>query len=161
MAMGRAFLAKAGHLNNNNKHHNSNGGGGNYQLTNGGAQSPLMHPSANTSSSSSSKAQTENTLAEVFGTKDAGLIPNKHRAFLMDTQVKYTVVSAIVTARKGKYIEAFFSNFVISSILSFFLCGKKKYVRFIFVWRERNVKMITNFEFFFFFFFLKFQDFNV
>ena len=25
--------------------------------------------------------------------KDAGLIPNKHRTFVMDTQVKYTVVS--------------------------------------------------------------------
>ena len=32
-------------------------------------------------------------LVQVFGSKDAGLIPNKHRAFLMDTQVKYTVVS--------------------------------------------------------------------
>ena len=38
-------------------------------------------------------ARAEATLADVFGSKDAGLIPNKHRTFVMDTQVKYTVVS--------------------------------------------------------------------
>jgi hypothetical protein len=42
---------------------------------------------------SNGRATSEATLADVFGTKDAGLIPNKHRAFVMDTQVKYTVVS--------------------------------------------------------------------
>ena len=69
VAMGRAFLAKA-------NNHIGNG-------------SPA------TVSNSSSSSKTEATLAEVFGSKDAGLIPNKHRAFLMDTQVKYTVVSEL------------------------------------------------------------------
>ena len=32
-------------------------------------------------------------FADIFTSKDGSLIPNKHRAFLMDTQVKYTVVS--------------------------------------------------------------------
>ena len=69
MAMGKALLAKANHK-NNNLNHNSN-------LSN-------EVPSRN-----------EANLADVFGTRDAGLIPNKHRAFLMDTQVKYTVVRKI------------------------------------------------------------------
>ena len=106
MAMGRAFLAKA-HLNNkqqqlqqqhgsssNNNHLNSSAAAAAavvLQQQQQQQQSPLMHANGN-----GSKAQTENTLAEVFGTKDAGLIPNKHRAFLMDTQVKYTVVSSFV-----------------------------------------------------------------
>ena len=33
------------------------------------------------------------SLADIFSSKDGALIPNKHRAFLMDTQVKYTIVS--------------------------------------------------------------------
>ena len=33
------------------------------------------------------------SFADIFTSKDGSLIPNKHRAFLMDTQVKYTVVS--------------------------------------------------------------------
>lgn len=61
--MGKAILAKAGHLNG-------------------------TRPNGKTPAVSSAE-----TLAEVFGSKDAGLIPNKHRAFLMDTQIKYTVVS--------------------------------------------------------------------
>ena len=32
-------------------------------------------------------------FADIFTSKDGSLIPNKHRAFLMDTQVKYTIVS--------------------------------------------------------------------
>ena len=33
-------------------------------------------------------------LADIFSGKDTGaFVPNKHRAFLMDTQVKYTIVS--------------------------------------------------------------------
>ena len=36
----------------------------------------------------------EEGLAEIFSGKDTGaIVPNKHRAFLMDTQVKYTIVS--------------------------------------------------------------------
>jgi len=31
------------------------------------------------------------SLADIFSSKDGALIPNKHRAFLMDTQVKYTI----------------------------------------------------------------------
>ena len=31
-------------------------------------------------------------LADIFSNKDGTLVPNKHRAFLMDTQVKYTIV---------------------------------------------------------------------
>ena len=34
-------------------------------------------------------------FADIFTSKDGSLIPNKHRAFLMDTQVKYTIVSII------------------------------------------------------------------
>ena len=34
------------------------------------------------------------SLADIFSNKDGALIPNKHRAFLMDTQVKYTIVSS-------------------------------------------------------------------
>ena len=35
-------------------------------------------------------------LADIFSGKDTGaFVPNKHRAFLMDTQVKYTIVSQI------------------------------------------------------------------
>ena len=33
-------------------------------------------------------------FADIFTSKDGSLIPNKHRAFLMDTQVKYTIVSS-------------------------------------------------------------------
>ena len=76
VAMGKAFLARA---------------------------NPLTHKTSATSLAPAgngtiagqghSTAKTESTLAEVFGSKDAGLIPNKHRAFVMDTQVKYTVVS--------------------------------------------------------------------
>ena len=33
------------------------------------------------------------SFADIFTSKDGSLIPNKHRAFLMDTQVKYTIVS--------------------------------------------------------------------
>ena len=32
-------------------------------------------------------------VADLFSNKDGALVPNKHRAFLMDTQVKYTIVS--------------------------------------------------------------------
>ena len=80
VAMGRAFFARhaAGsnhvHQSNNN---NVNGGKSNGGLTNGIGNA----------------ARAEATLADVFGSKDAGLIPNKHRTFVMDTQVKYTVVS--------------------------------------------------------------------
>ena len=31
--------------------------------------------------------------ADIFTNKDGSFVPNKHRAFLMDTQVKYTIVS--------------------------------------------------------------------
>ena len=61
VAMGKAFLAKA-----------------NNSLL------PLSAASPNGRNHS-------NNLAQVFGTKDAGLIPNKHRSFLMDAQVKYSV----------------------------------------------------------------------
>ena len=43
--------------------------------------------------SNGTNSSRENAISEAFGSKDAGLVPNKHRAFLMDTQVKYTVVS--------------------------------------------------------------------
>jgi hypothetical protein len=34
------------------------------------------------------------TIADIFSGKEGSqLVPNKHRAFLMDTQVKYTIVS--------------------------------------------------------------------
>ena len=74
VAMGRAFFAR--HQTNNNNHING-GGGKTNGLTNGIGNA----------------ARAEATLADVFGSKDAGLIPNKHRTFVMDTQVKYTVVS--------------------------------------------------------------------
>ena len=38
-------------------------------------------------------ARSGESLADIFSSKDGALIPNKHRAFLMDTQVKYTIVS--------------------------------------------------------------------
>merc|ERR1719237_2015442 len=31
------------------------------------------------------------SLADIFSSKDGAFVPNKHRAFLMDTQVKYTI----------------------------------------------------------------------
>ena len=34
-------------------------------------------------------------LADIFTSKDGAFVPNKHRAFLMDTQVKYTIVSIV------------------------------------------------------------------
>ena len=63
-------------------------------------KSPSAHRSHSNSSLLSSPAVVngsarESAISEAFGSKDAGLMPNKHRAFLMDTQVKYTVVSAI------------------------------------------------------------------
>ena len=79
MAMGRAFFAR--HAGNNHvlqtNNNNINGSKSNGGLTNGIGNA----------------ARAEATLADVFGSKDAGLIPNKHRTFVMDTQVKYTVVS--------------------------------------------------------------------
>ncbi|XP_040573451.1 uncharacterized protein [Lepeophtheirus salmonis] len=39
----------------------------------------------------SSKVNNNPSLAEVFGSKENVLIPNRHRTFLMDTQVKFTV----------------------------------------------------------------------
>ena len=74
VAMGRAFFVRhTNNVNNNNHHLNGNAP----SLTNGIGNG----------------ARAEATLADVFGSKDAGLIPNKHRTFVMDTQVKYTVVS--------------------------------------------------------------------
>ena len=74
VAMGRAFFARHTNNVNNNNHLNGNHA---TSLTNGIGNG----------------ARAEATLADVFGSKDAGLIPNKHRTFVMDTQVKYTVVS--------------------------------------------------------------------
>ena len=75
VAMGRAFFAR--HTNNVNNNNHLNGNHATSSLTNGIGNG----------------ARAEATLADVFGSKDAGLIPNKHRTFVMDTQVKYTVVS--------------------------------------------------------------------
>ena len=79
VAMGRAFFTRhtnnANNVNNNNNHLNGN------------------HATSSLTNGIGNGARAEATLADVFGSKDAGLIPNKHRTFVMDTQVKYTVVS--------------------------------------------------------------------
>ncbi|XP_059082791.1 uncharacterized protein LOC131880234 isoform X3 [Tigriopus californicus] len=51
----------------------------------------IFQKANNLTHKTSQNGRTESTIADVFGSKDAGLIPNKHRTFLMDTQVKYTV----------------------------------------------------------------------
>ncbi len=86
-AMGRAFFSR----NHNNNHHVA-GGHGNGKLPNGGSNGLLSNGGGVVGLNGGRTS--EATLADVFGSKDAGLIPNKHRAFVMDTQVKYTVVSA-------------------------------------------------------------------
>jgi DNA uptake protein ComE-like DNA-binding protein len=42
-------------------------------------------------SSADNPSRNASTMSNVFGTKDADLIPNMHRVFLIDTQVKFTV----------------------------------------------------------------------
>ena len=42
----------------------------------------------------SSPARPADSIADIFSGKEgSSMVPNKHRAFLMDTQVKYTIVS--------------------------------------------------------------------
>lgn len=91
VAMGRAFLAKAHHHSNSNGHK-----GGTSSNNNVGNGSVAIGSAMNTPTSTRGGVESATTLAEVFGSKDAGLIPNRHRAFLMDTQVKYTVVSTVL-----------------------------------------------------------------
>ena len=38
--------------------------------------------------------RTNEDISDIFGGKGAGLVPSKHRVFIMDTQVKYTIVSS-------------------------------------------------------------------
>ena len=50
-------------------------------------------------------------LADIFTSKDGAFVPNKHRAFLMDTQVKYTIVSIVATFKIiSIYLSLFQSN---------------------------------------------------
>ena len=63
----------------------------------GGSGAPIINAMgkalmANFTPSKNGGRNLEN-FADIFTSKDGSLIPNKHRAFLMDTQVKYTVVS--------------------------------------------------------------------
>ena len=59
------------------------------------SNSSLLSSPAVVSTGVNGSSARESAISEAFGSKDAGLMPNKHRAFLMDTQVKYTVVSGI------------------------------------------------------------------
>ena len=68
----------------------------------GGSGAPIINAMgkalmANFTPSKNGGRNLEN-FADIFTSKDGSLIPNKHRAFLMDTQVKYTVVSGIKTS---------------------------------------------------------------
>ena len=67
VAMGKALIAKANFT--PSKGGGGSGGGGNFSGRSGEG------------------------LADIFTNKDGSFVPNKHRAFLMDTQVKYTIVS--------------------------------------------------------------------
>ncbi len=96
----------------------SNGGGGG-QHGNGGSRNPVamgkafLARAARSSNSlmPASSGQPgsshhhhhhggSNGLNEVFGSREAGLVHNRNRAFLMDTQVKYTVVSFDISITK-------------------------------------------------------------
>ena len=64
-------------------------------------------------------------FADIFTSKDGSLIPNKHRAFLMDTQVKYTIVSSdFITAiicpafKPDKNAENCISHFSVTLIVA-------------------------------------------
>ena len=46
------------------------------------------------------------SFADIFTSKDGSLIPNKHRAFLMDTQVKYTIVSMRMNYFTNRYFPS-------------------------------------------------------
>jgi hypothetical protein len=49
-----------------------------------------------TPTKSADRPAVADSLADIFAGKEGtSLVPNKHRAFLMDTQVKYTIVSNI------------------------------------------------------------------
>jgi hypothetical protein len=43
-----------------------------------------------------SPARPAESIADIFAGKEGNMVPNKHRAFLMDTQVKYTIVSIVI-----------------------------------------------------------------
>jgi len=50
-----------------------------------------------TPTKSADRPAVADSLADIFAGKEGtSLVPNKHRAFLMDTQVKYTIVSNIL-----------------------------------------------------------------
>lgn len=69
----------------------------------------IFQKANNLTHKTSQNGRSESTIADVFGSKDAGLIPNKHRTFLMDTQVKYTVVSLSLDWMNG-WIPSFLAR---------------------------------------------------
>ncbi len=64
-----------------------------------------------TPTKSADRPAVADSLADIFAGKEAtSLVPNKHRAFLMDTQVKYTIVSnssVLVTLTLQKRLAIF------------------------------------------------------
>ena len=76
----------------------------------GGSGAPIINAMgkalmANFTPSKNGGRNLEN-FADIFTSKDGSLIPNKHRAFLMDTQVKYTIVSMRMNYFTNRYFPS-------------------------------------------------------
>lgn len=68
------------------------GGGGDNPVTAMG-KALIARATPGRTGTGAGRAGEPGTMQDIFLSKDGAFVPSKHRAFLMDTQVKYTIVS--------------------------------------------------------------------